>query len=273
MGLTFILTRHGQTDDNITQTLQGWRDTSLTPSGHADAQTLASKLLSLYPHGINAVYHSPLERIRDTIAPYLALYDQQGGKLDAGITEKPAIHSDGDLRGQYLGSLEGQSYDKIDMSSPRSADAVEGVEVFDEFVARLLRVFGQIVGREAALVAGSEGGEGRERVVMIATHGVGITSLFKALEASKPCDGFGSAVARRGSEAYEVKWTDADDVAKIRVEDVEALRRHVRQGDGTPKGAGSLDWESLRKAGEKPFEILAWGKKEKSLLGAEKNLA
>lgn len=272
MPLTFLFTRHGETADNLTKTLQGHRDTSLTENGHADATNLAQKLRTLYPSGIHAIYHSPLLRIRQTIAPYLDLCATAAGGGRGGqqppssssLLPKPAVHADDDLKGQFLGPLEGKGYDSIDMGSPRSADVVEGVEIFDDFVARLLRVFGRIVAAEAAPLASGRDGrgeeEGEQRVVMIATHGVGITSLFKAMEASPACDNFGSAVARRGDGAYEVRWTDADDVARVRVESVGEL---VLGRDN--EGRETVDWEGLRREGKVLFVIEEWGKKEKAL--------
>jgi broad specificity phosphatase PhoE len=300
--LTLLFTRHGATTDNLLRVLQGHRDTSLTSDGHTDARNLAAKLAELYPlRGVDAVYYSPLLRIRQTVQAYLDLCappgghdggvfgdlvsreeqekaeaedglrreggpgggggaheSQQGGDTGGRKLPRPELHAEEDLKGQYLGPLEGQSYDAIDMSSPRSADVVRGVEVFDDFVARLLGVLGGIVGREVETLrqAARTGEQKGERVVMIATHGVGITSLFKALEGSPPCDNFGRPVAVRGDDAYEVRWTDADDVARIRVEGAEGLPLNRE---------GGVDWEVIREGGKRPLVIEVWGKKEKAL--------
>jgi len=181
--LLILFIRHGETQDNIDRVLQGLRDTSPTPKGHTEASFLATKLASQHPH-IDALYHSPLTRIRQTISPILA--------------SRPDVqaHADADLGGQSLGELEGGSYDSIDLSNPRSADGGPSVESFDDFVSRLKRVFGRIVGKEAPLVR-----EG-DRTVVIATHGVGITSLLRVLEGS---EGNGRKMARRGSQAFEVR--------------------------------------------------------------------
>jgi broad specificity phosphatase PhoE len=229
--LVLLFIRHGETQDNIDRVLQGHRDTSLTEKGHREAKVLASKLQT---QRIDVIYHSPLQRITQTISPILE--------------NQPDIstHADADLKGQYLGELEGSSYDIIDMSNPRSADERPGVEVFDAFVRRLKRSFGRIVGVEAPLV-GME-----DRAVAVATHGVGITSLFKTLESSPGCDGFNSKLAVRGPDAYEVRWTDSDDVSRLIVEEPAEL----------PVEGGALEWEKL--VGQ-PFLIEVWGKKEKAL--------
>ncbi|OCT46650.1 putative histidine phosphatase [Cladophialophora carrionii] len=229
--LHLLFVRHGETQDNIDKILQGLRDTSLTEKGLREGEALAKKLQN---QRIDAVYHSPLNRIVQTIRPILA---------DRSDT---LVHADADLTGQSLGQLEGGSYDTIDMSNPRSADGQPGVELFDDFVRRLKKVFAVIVGTESRHV-----GE-QDRTVLIATHGVGITSLFKALEASPSCEGFNPKLAVRGPEAYEVRWTDSDDVAKIVVPRPRDL----------PVKDGSLDWSAL--SGQ-PFVIERWGKREKAL--------
>jgi broad specificity phosphatase PhoE len=229
--LILLFIRHGETQDNIDRVLQGHRDTSLTEKGHREGQVLASKLQN---QRIDVIYHSPLQRITQTITPILE--------------NRPGIprHADADLKGQYLGDLEGSSYDVIDMSNPRSADGRLGVEIFDDFVRRLKRSFGRIIGAEAPLVGGED------RIVAVATHGVGITSLFKTLESSPGCDGFNSKLAVRGPDAYEVRWTDSDDVSRLVVGEPANL----------PVERAALEWDKL--VGQ-PFLIEIWGKKEKAL--------
>lgn len=229
--LRLLFVRHGETQDNIDKILQGLRDTSLTEKGHAEAKILASKLQG---QNIDAVYHSPLTRIVQTIEPILA--------------NRPnvAVQADSHLTGQSLGQLEGGSYDSIDMSNPRSADGQPDVENFDDFVRRLKTVFARILARECPLV------DEEDRIVLVATHGVGITSLLKALEASPACDRFNPKLAIRGPEAYEVRWTDSDDIAELVIPKPKEL----------PLRDGMLQWSEIS---GRPFLIERWGKKEKAL--------
>jgi broad specificity phosphatase PhoE len=229
--LHLLFIRHGETQDNIDRVLQGFRDTQLTDKGIKEAHVLAE---NLQDQKIDVLYHSPLTRIVQTIEPVLA--NRSGVQVIA----------DPDLRGQGLGELEGLSYDSINMGSPRSADGQPGVELFNDFVNRLKRVFARIVGVEAPLVGTTN------RTVAIATHGVGITSIFKTLESTPDCEGFNPVLASRGPEAYEVRWPDSDDVARLVVSDPAGL----------PIKDGVLDWERI--AGQ-PFLIDRWGKKEKAL--------
>ena len=229
--LNLLFVRHGETQDNIDKILQGHRDTSLTEKGQREAKILADKLRG---QEVDAIYQSPLLRIRQTIQPILA-----------HLSDVP-VYADADLMGQGLGKLEGGSYDMVDMGNPRSADGHSGVELFDEFVRRLKRSFSRIVGAEAPQVGT------QDRTVVIATHGVGITSIFKMLESTPSCDGFNPKLASRGPDAYEVRWTDSDDVARV----------VVSQPGSLPIKNGVLDWAAL--SGE-PFLIELWGKKEKRL--------
>jgi broad specificity phosphatase PhoE len=231
MVLRVLFIRHGETQDNIEKVLQGHRDTTLTEKGHREARVLAEKLKD---QQIDVIYHSPLKRILQTIEPVIASHK--------GVQ----THDDADLKGQFLGELEGNSYDSIDMGNPRSADGQPGVELFDDFVRRLKRCFARIVGAEMPRR------QGKERVVVVATHGVGITSLFKALESSPACDGFNPKLATRGPQAYEVRWTDSDDVASLVVADPKSLTLTN----------GELNWDAID---GQPFVIERWGKKEKAL--------
>ena len=229
--LHLLFVRHGETQDNIDRILQGHRDTDLTEKGHREAQILADSLRGQH---IDTVYYSPLSRIAQTIEPILA--------------GRPGVstHIDADLKGQFLGELEGRSYDTIDMSSPRSADGQPGVELFNDFVRRLQRSFARIIGVEAPQVGQ------QDRTVMIASHGVSITSLFKSLECTPSCEDFNPKLATRGPDAFEVRWTDSDDVARLVVSEPANL----------PIKDGLLDWSGI--SGQ-PFLIERWGKKEKAI--------
>ena len=229
--LRLLFVRHGETQDNIDKILQGHRDTSLTEKGVREAQVLGEKLEDQH---IDAVYYSPLHRMVQTVEPIL--------KTHPNI---PTIRTDSDLKGQKLGELEGGSYDLVEFGNPRSADPKPGVEAFDDFVSRLKRSLGRIIVEEAPLV------KDNDRVVIIATHGVCVTSIFKFLDNTPPCAGFNPQLAVRGPEAYEVRYTDSDDVAELVVERPTDL----------PITDGVLDWPRIS---GKPFFIESWGKRDKA---------
>ena len=230
--LQLLFVRHGETQDNIDKILQGWRDTSLTENGHDDAQTVAQKLKD---QRIEAIYHSPLIRMVQTIEPIIK------------DRSKIPQYEDPDLKGQGMGELEGGSYDLVDMSNPRSANGKPGVELFDDFLKRLLRSMARIIGEQASHV-----GE-QDRAIVVATHGVCITSIFKALEGTPHCEGFFShPLAERGPEAYEVRYPDSTDVAKL----------VVRKPTELPVKDGVLNWNEISGT---PILIERWGRKDSKL--------
>lgn len=63
MGMRLILVRHGETDWNIGERVQGLSDVELNARGRQQAECIA---LALRPMSIVAVYSSPLKRALDT---------------------------------------------------------------------------------------------------------------------------------------------------------------------------------------------------------------
>ena len=59
-----FLARHGETEWNLQQRLQGHKDSPLTPNGIQQAQEIKN---ALEPYSIDLAYVSPLQRARDTI--------------------------------------------------------------------------------------------------------------------------------------------------------------------------------------------------------------
>lgn len=230
--LNLLFVRHGETQDNLDKILQGWRDTSLTENGHTDARTVADKIKDQH---LDAIYHSPLIRMVQTIEPI--------------IKDHPDVptYKDPDLRGQCMGELEGGGYDLVDMSNPRSANGKPGVELFDDFLNRLLRSMARIIGEQGPQV------RDQDRSVIVATHGVCITSIFKALEGTPHCEGFFShPLAERGPEAFEVRYPDSTDVAKL----------VVRGPSELPVKDGVLQWNEIEGT---PVLIELWGRKDSKL--------
>ncbi|HET7874132.1 MAG TPA: histidine phosphatase family protein [Methylomirabilota bacterium] len=63
MSLRLLLLRHGETDWNQERRFQGWMDTTLSPTGRAQAEA-AARMLAAQP--LAAVWASPLARALDT---------------------------------------------------------------------------------------------------------------------------------------------------------------------------------------------------------------
>ena len=62
---TWYLVRHGETEWNAASRMQGQLDSQLTPLGRVHAQSSAALLARL---GVDAIFASPLGRVRETIA-------------------------------------------------------------------------------------------------------------------------------------------------------------------------------------------------------------
>ncbi|MCP5046625.1 MAG: hypothetical protein GY940_05610, partial [bacterium] len=60
---TIYMTRHGATDHNDNDIVQGWMDNPLSKGGRAEAEHLAGRLKN---ENLDAIYHSPLSRTRQT---------------------------------------------------------------------------------------------------------------------------------------------------------------------------------------------------------------
>ncbi|RVW04839.1 histidine phosphatase family protein [Rhodococcus spongiicola] len=97
-----ILLRHGQTEYNATNRMQGQLDTALSDMGRAQAKTAAQALAEKRPFAIVA---SDLRRAHDTA---LALGDH------AGL----AVETDRRLRETHLGDWQGLTHTDVDAISP-----------------------------------------------------------------------------------------------------------------------------------------------------------
>lgn len=95
--LHLLFVRHGETQDNIERLLQGHRDTSLTEKGLGEAEVLAKDMRAQHKQ-IDAVYRSPLLRIKQTVEPILR---------DRSVKD---VYVDASLKGQGLGELEVSSH-------------------------------------------------------------------------------------------------------------------------------------------------------------------
>lgn len=99
--------RHGETDWNVQQRLQGHTDIPLNARGMAQAARLAA---ALQHEPLQAIYSSDLSRALATATPFA---QRQG----LTVTPEPA------LRERCFGSFEGLSYTEIDQQWPQEAAA------------------------------------------------------------------------------------------------------------------------------------------------------
>ena len=91
--MRIYLVRHGQTNDNIKNIMQGWKDTPLNDQGRLQANALVSFFRE---ESIDIVYSSDLSRALET------------AQIIADAIHKE-VYIDKQLREMYLGSWEGHS--------------------------------------------------------------------------------------------------------------------------------------------------------------------
>ena len=97
-----LLARHGETEWNAIQRVQGWTDIPLSPRGHAQAKALAGRLARL---PLAAVYASDLSRAVATAAPAAARH---------GLDVRPLA----DLREKGFGDWEGLTQTDLERNYP-----------------------------------------------------------------------------------------------------------------------------------------------------------
>lgn len=103
--MRIYLTRHGQTEWNTENRLQGWEDSSLTGKGIADAKLLANRLKDM---DIDIIYSSSSPRA-------IATAEIVRGNKDVEIVVEQ------DLREMGVGDWQGKTLEEINRSSPEES--------------------------------------------------------------------------------------------------------------------------------------------------------
>ena len=155
--MTIYLVRHGQTDDNVKNKMQGWRDTPLNDKGKEQARHLIPffKL-----QRIDIIYSSDLSRAKDTASII-------GEAIDVRVFE------DKHLREMYLGDWEGHSWQEIEaryayfLNKPeneKNALNIHQGESYIEFQKRCHKSFKKIIRRhlDSNIIMVTHGGYIRE---------------------------------------------------------------------------------------------------------------
>ena len=129
--LELLIVRHGETDYNHTDTIQGQRNSQLTPFGLLQARLTAEYLKQ---EKFDGAFVSDLDRTRDTAKEILAYHP-----------DIPVIYTEA-LREWKLGILEGQKYAEMTpqtrqlvdiMRSNENAPDIPGAETSAEFQKRV----------------------------------------------------------------------------------------------------------------------------------------
>ena len=156
-----LVLRHGQTDWNVDQRIQGQLDIPLNGHGHWQAERLASALAG---EDLHAVYSSDLQRAAGTAA---ALARASG----------LAVQTDTGLRERAFGDFEGVSFREIEQRWPDAAQrwrrrepdfAPGGGETLRQFYARSVQAATQLAARHPG------------QTVALVAHGGVLDCLYRA---------------------------------------------------------------------------------------------
>lgn len=121
----FIFIRHGQTQANVDQITQGWRDSPLTKQGYEQANAARHKV---EPEG-TVIFSSDLGRAQTT------------ARIIAGPEHEARILYDWRLRERGYGEMEGLPIVKseIDRTFANGDESYRGAEPLSQFDDRVLR--------------------------------------------------------------------------------------------------------------------------------------
>ncbi len=156
--LVVFFVRHGETESNGSNTIQGHTDSSLTARGRRQAEKVARRLAK---HRFDKVYSSDLGR---AVATCRAITGKLGQKL----------HADPRLREIKLGEWEGLSTDEVNARYRRGYDRwlvsptrmkIPGAETVAQFNARVRSCVDEIMTAH------------RTGALLVVTHGGVIASL------------------------------------------------------------------------------------------------
>ena len=157
-----IALRHGETDWNAAQRIQGQLDVPLNARGQQQARLLAQALAEAGP--IDVLYSSDLSRAASTAGALAALTGQ-------------TVVIDSNLRERGFGVFEGATYAEVDQRWPEQAQrwrrrdpdfGPAGGETLKDFDARAIAAYSRLVQRHPG------------QMVAVFAHGGLLDSLYRA---------------------------------------------------------------------------------------------
>ena len=166
MELLFV--RHGQSMANLSDRLQGWGDSPLSPEGEREAALLGQYMKTV---PFQALYASPLRRAMQT-----------AGAITAA-TGVPPLPRPG-LKEMRIGSLEGLTIPEVEARWPglmgrwmsgNPSVRLPGGESLAAFYARITRALEAVLSRH----------EGSDNRIVIVAHGGAINAMFTYLRDGK----------------------------------------------------------------------------------------
>ena len=141
--IPFYFIRHGQTDWNLKEMIQGWTDIPLNETGHAQARSVIPILLG---KGISRIVSSPLVRAHKT------------AEIINEHLRVPLHVADG-LKERSVGVMEGTIKDKsIAATDWLYVAPIEKGEHVDEFKARIASALHEVLNPEHTTLIVAHGG-------------------------------------------------------------------------------------------------------------------
>ncbi|MFO7265860.1 MAG: histidine phosphatase family protein [Bacillota bacterium] len=212
--MRLLLVRHGETDWNASERIQGWTDIPLNAAGRRQARLLAERLRE---EAVAAVYSSDLARALET-ARYLAL-ERPGGAVPLRVTET--------LREIRYGEWEGKTRQELVQAGcgpwleawvrGHPCPAPRGGETREEVDRRVERFLSAIFPRH------------EQETVIVVSHG-GPLRLLLARLAGRPVSGWGG-VRQANAALSEVIVEPGRPPVLVRVNDTTHYnppRPHIR---------------------------------------------
>ena len=136
--MRLIITRHGETDWNKKELLQGHSDTDLSEVGKEQAENLAKALLK---YSIDKIYCSDLKRCKQTIAPFLKLKKEIPIEYTSEIRERNFGKFEGKKKEEMIEEFKKKGYTLNTLKIP-------GLESFMEVRKRILNFVEKIFKKE-----------------------------------------------------------------------------------------------------------------------------
>ena len=160
-----LLVRHGETDWNVENRIQGNTDIPLNEKGRAQARQLASRLADmLEQEPVHAVYASDLQRACQTAQALAEVF---------GLP----VRTDIQLRERHFGQFEGCTFREIEERWPEDAARWRGRDPgFGPQGGETLTVFYQRCVDAASRLASAHAGE----TIALVAHGGVLDSLYRA---------------------------------------------------------------------------------------------
>lgn len=113
-----FLVRHGETQENIDGTVQGWLDSVLNDNGYRQAREASQK----FDESISAIYSSDLKRCTQTAKPFRTKFPDIPFMEDSRLRERNFGDAQGTNKGLHDWEVFWSSSDKVSIPNAETLD-------------------------------------------------------------------------------------------------------------------------------------------------------